>query len=428
MIGVQKKEDIIMNYRTVSYYNEFKCIGGACEDSCCDNWEIDLDDGSLKFYMSQKGDFGKRLKKCTRVKDKQFILNGVRCPFHNDDDLCDIFIEMGEEALCQTCTNFPRHIEEFDDLKEVSLTMSCPEASRIMLAKKDKMTFTCKEGNDRDYGLKEMKAVSRFAFWKREHENKLDKPLFDELVEGRELIYEMLQDRSKSVLLRALYVLSFAEKLQEKIDEHDYNAIADLINEYRGNREDIVSVKEWSVKNSIDDPLYMGHKTQCAGHPQVIWMIVNLDIYEGLENIIPEWKDTLSAGKKHLESVYYWQNMNGFLKYYKDKEYEFEHILVYYIFSYFLGAAYDYDALTKVKFAILSYLVILELDVAKWALEDKCFTYEDQVSIAHAYSKEVEHSYDNFESLQLVLSAHPNLTTDNFCKELEYILSIEKEN
>ena len=33
-----------MDYRTVSYYKEFHCIGGICEDSCCENWEIDLDD------------------------------------------------------------------------------------------------------------------------------------------------------------------------------------------------------------------------------------------------------------------------------------------------------------------------------------------------------------------------------------------------
>ena len=30
-----------MNYRTVSYYQEFHCIGGICEDSCCENWEIE---------------------------------------------------------------------------------------------------------------------------------------------------------------------------------------------------------------------------------------------------------------------------------------------------------------------------------------------------------------------------------------------------
>ena len=40
-----------MDYRTVSYYKEFHCIGGICEDSCCENWEIDLDDASLKLYM-----------------------------------------------------------------------------------------------------------------------------------------------------------------------------------------------------------------------------------------------------------------------------------------------------------------------------------------------------------------------------------------
>ena len=415
-----------MNYRTVSYYNEFECIGGACEDSCCDNWEIDLDDGSLKYYMSTKGEFGKKLKTCTRIKDKQFILNGTRCPFHNDDDLCDIYIELGEEALCQTCTNFPRHIEEFDDLKEVSLTMSCPEASRIMLAKEDKMTFVLREGEDKDYGLKQIKPVSRLAFWKRGHENKLDKHLYYELEKARELIYEILQDRSIGVLTRAAYVLSFADELQKLIDKDSYGEISELVSSYRDNKEEKIVFAHRDLKRVIEDPQYAGHKSQCAGPPEIIRMLNILDMYEGLENIIPEWKDILAEGNKHMQSVYYWQDMNGFLQYYKDKEYEFEHILVYYIFNYFLGAAYDHDALTKVKFAIISYLVILELDVARWAIKDKSFTYEDQVLIAHAYSKEVEHSYDNFESLQLVLSAHPILTTDNIFKEIEYINSIGK--
>ena len=25
------------------YYDEFKCIGGSCEDSCCVGWDIDID-------------------------------------------------------------------------------------------------------------------------------------------------------------------------------------------------------------------------------------------------------------------------------------------------------------------------------------------------------------------------------------------------
>ena len=395
-----------MNYRTVTYYNEFKCIGGACEDSCCDNWEIDLDDESLKLYMSQKGELGKRFKNCTRVKDKQFILNGTRCPFHNADDLCDIFIEIGEEALCETCTNFPRHIEEFDDLKEVSLTMSCPEASRIMLAKKDKMTFTCKEGRDCDYGLKEMKPVSRFAFWKKSHENKLDRPLFDWLILARELIYEILQDRINPIPLRVICVLSFAEELQASVDnDKTYSNIKEIIAKYR---------------NEAFEKGYQTFKdsTEKKGNHISDFMAQILNMYEGLENIKPEWKDILKTGEEHIRSGKPYEYVKEFLNYYSDSDYQFEHILVYYIFNYFLGASYDHDILTKVKFATASYLVILHLDTARWLEQDKKFTYEDQVMIAHAYSKEVEHSYNNYESLQLVLSAHPILTTDNFIYEM----------
>lgn len=437
-----------MQYRTVSFYDEFKCIGGACEDSCCDNWEIDLDDGSLKLYMSQKGDFGKRLKKCTRVKDKQFVLNGTRCPFHNDDDLCDIFIEMGEEALCQTCTNFPRHIEEFDDLKEVSLTMSCPEASRIMLAKKDKVTFICEEGNDRNYGLKEMKAVSRFAFWKRGHENKLDKPLFDRLFEARELIYDMLQDRANPIPLRAVRMLSFAKELQDCVDEvgkrdygrsEAYSRVDDIIEKYRGEASDdgkdkFIDRNDYKSKDGNEDKCIDNNKeinnkdddyaTDSEYYNNRIdnFMSQILNMYEGLENIKPEWKDILSLGEQHLKSKSYRQDVIEFLEYYKDSGYEFEHILVYYIFNYFLGASYDYDILTKVKFAVISYLLILHMDVARWISQNKRFFFDDQVTVAHAYSKEVEHSYNNYESLQLVLSAHPILTVDNIIDELKYIL------
>lgn len=45
-----------------SYYKEFKCIAGACTDTCCAGWEVDVDPKSYKYYKSVKGAFGKRLK------------------------------------------------------------------------------------------------------------------------------------------------------------------------------------------------------------------------------------------------------------------------------------------------------------------------------------------------------------------------------
>ncbi len=423
-----------MKYRTAHFYKEFQCIGGICEDSCCENWEIDLDEASLRKYMKQGGEFGKRLKSCTKVKDRQFKLNGTRCPFLNDENLCDIYIEMGEESLCETCTNFPRHIEEFEDLKEVSLTMSCPEASRIMLAKKEKMTFVCNEGTDAEYGLKHIEPVKTLAFWKKSHVNKLDKPLFDVLFASRQLMFDILQNRQEPIAKRAALVLMIAYKIQSMIDKKDYDGIAKTVAKYRKKMDSSNTgklKKEWEKFAAA----YNKRVTE-----KEVWLKQILNMYEGLETIKEEWQDMLSMamdimhGRENLKSMLvaagmveeqepgtetdsflrsYALSYQEFLSYYKEKEYEFEHILVYYIFNYYLGAAYDHDAFTKVKFAIISYLVILELDVALWLKQRKEFLYEDQVLVAHAYSKEVEHSYNNFESLQLVLSAHPILDMEH---------------
>ena len=423
-----------MKYRTAQFYKEFRCIGGICEDSCCENWEIDLDDASLKKYMKQGGEFGKRLKDCTRVKDKQFILNGTRCPFLNDENLCDIFIEMGEECLCETCTNFPRHIEEFEDLKEVSLTMSCPEASRIMLSKKGKMTFVCEEGTDEEYGLKHIEPMKSFAFWKKKHANKLDKPLFDALFEARQLMFDLLQNRQEPIAKRAAVVLVLGYRIQECIDSKNYDGIIQLVDKYRDN------MNSGNVEQQKEEWKEFAANYNKRVTEKEVWLKQILNMYEGLENIKAEWTDLLSMGmdimhgRDNLKSMLvaagmmkeeepgeetdsflrnYAISYREFMSYYQEKEYEFEHILVYYIFNYFLGAAYDHDAFTKVKFAVISYLVILELDIALWLKQQKEFLYEDQVLVAHAYSKEVEHSYNNFESLQLVLSAHPILDVEH---------------
>ena len=64
-----------------------------------------------------------------------------RCAFLNEENLCDIYTEAGPEMFCRTCRNYPRHIEEFEGLREISLSLSCPEAARILLSQKRKGTL-----------------------------------------------------------------------------------------------------------------------------------------------------------------------------------------------------------------------------------------------------------------------------------------------
>ena len=44
------------------YYEKFRCIGGACPDTCCAGWEVDIDEETAEYYLQQEGEFGERLR------------------------------------------------------------------------------------------------------------------------------------------------------------------------------------------------------------------------------------------------------------------------------------------------------------------------------------------------------------------------------
>ena len=70
----------------------------------------------------------------------------------------------------------------------------------------------------------------------------------------------------------------------------------------------------------------------------------------------------------------------------------------YYIFRYLLKAAYDYDALTKVKYGIFACVVISRI-YAYFGSPD----FEARVKIMYSYSKEVEYSDVNMDLLDEIL-------------------------
>lgn len=125
------------------YYSNFKCIAGECRHSCCIGWEIDIDPLSLKKYNSIKTPFGKKIRDnmdfqdggaCFRLNDDE------RCPFLNEQKLCDIILNLGEDYLCDICTDHPRFRNFYSDRTETGLGLCCEEACRIILS--DSRSFT----------------------------------------------------------------------------------------------------------------------------------------------------------------------------------------------------------------------------------------------------------------------------------------------
>ena len=116
------------------YYKDFQCIADRCKDSCCIGWEIMIDSKSYKKYQNVKGEFHDRLMKgIDHAETPAFHLDHRdRCVFLNQKNLCDIYIELGEDALCEICTQHPRFHNEYGNIRQTGLGMACEEAARLI--------------------------------------------------------------------------------------------------------------------------------------------------------------------------------------------------------------------------------------------------------------------------------------------------------
>ena len=175
------------------YYTKFKCIADRCKHSCCIGWVIDVDPDTLAYYHSVTGPLGERLKKGIDESGEtaHFILGeGERCPFLNQSGLCDLIIGLGEDSLCQICTDHPRYRNFYSDRTEIGLGLCCEAAGDLILKRQEKATLVVLE----DDGENE----------------ELDVP-DESLLTWREQLFAIVQDRSLTIEERAAAILKAAE-------------------------------------------------------------------------------------------------------------------------------------------------------------------------------------------------------------------------
>ena len=125
-----------MRITTPNYYHTFRCIASDCSDSCCKEWDVQVDETAASFYRALPGPLGDRLREVMKEEDGETVMTIVdgRCPMWRTDGLCRIQAKLGHDALCKTCREFPRLTHDYGDFRELGLELSCPEAARIILA------------------------------------------------------------------------------------------------------------------------------------------------------------------------------------------------------------------------------------------------------------------------------------------------------
>lgn len=135
-----------MSYKvSIKGMENFKCIGGACEHTCCSGWAINL----------TKADYKKIRNAGIKVKDYTSILGNnsthyarfkvyadtQNCAFLQNDGLCSLHCKFGHEVLPLVCRVYPRLYKKIGEDYEAGLVLSCPEVVRKFVFSEEEVEF-----------------------------------------------------------------------------------------------------------------------------------------------------------------------------------------------------------------------------------------------------------------------------------------------
>ena len=341
------------------YYHKFSCIAGECEATCCAGWQIVVDEESLKKYAKVNNEFSDRIREGVDFTEGVFNQKEKkRCAFLNGSNLCDMYTALGEESLCETCTRYPRHIEEFENVREYTLSVSCPVVARMLLETKEPVRFMETEEESEE-----------------EVFDDFDPMLYEVLAEAREEMLRVLQDRTMPIEVRAAKLWSFITEFQEKMDEGTLYLDENLY-DFGGNT---------------------GEAELCFTKEKEIFS----KLFE-LEVLAEEWEEDLAEAERLLyqegdtnynkikEEYISWRKKN-----FPDWDIMAEQLIVYFLYTYFCGAVYDEYVASKVKMSVLSAFYIEEMLMAQWMKQGRQLELHDVIRMTYRYSRELEHSDEN---------------------------------
>ena len=230
------------------YFDDFQCIAGDCPDSCCKEWDVQVDPVSAELYRNLPGDLGNRLREVLIEEDGETVMTIIdgRCPMWRNDGLCRIQAELGESALCKTCREFPRLTHDYGDFLELQLELSCPEAAKYILTQSQALMIDTEAegGEEPEYDEEAMAVLKR----------------------TRQKVLEILLDSSRSIPEALAAALLYGYQSQSELD-------GDEAQSFHANTA-LNSVREF-LKDADAQEM--------------------VDFFLSLEVLTPEWKALLRA-------------------------------------------------------------------------------------------------------------------------------------
>lgn len=369
-----------MIYTRPDYFNEFRCTADKCKDTCCAGWQIVIDDDSIEKYKKIKGDYIWKVMSCVDWETGCFRQDSEkRCAFLNPDNLCDLYKNAGEDSLCKTCRDYPRHTEEFEGVREVTLSVSCPEVARLLMERKTPVNFVTEEHPEEEESL---------------DFGDFDPFLYSIIEDGRNAMIEILQNRHLPMKERAVLVLGMAHDMQRRINHRELFACDQVIEKYKKAKSQEYVRSYLKPKGRIEEENLTKEMFPL--------------IYE-LELLRDEWDELLHKSQDMLfftmqedfaqlkKEFDHWKETNP------DMEIHLEQIMVYFLYTYFPGSVYDGQLFAKVQMAVYCTWMIELLWMARWLMNGRKISLDEMVELLYRFSREIEHSDENLETLDKMM-------------------------
>lgn len=388
-----------MEFHVPHYYDRFVCIADKCIDNCClGDWEINVDKDTVHYYQSLNSPFGKKIMDNLDYTDEYcFKLKDGHCPFLDNDNLCMIYKNLGENHLGVVCAQFPRYTEYYGDIKETGIGLACEEAAQIIL--KDTSPFLLKTSI-----IEEPTDIS----------SEYDKEWGTFLFNIRNFFFDLLNKNQYNLNNKLIIMIHIASEIQEYINHNDKRHLKELsenlindTNTYEkyinrehinNNFKKITNNKNYSNTIQTDNSITSINAIDIEDFMSKIWTI-----YLDLESINKEW-DTV---KNNVIQLLHSDNKKNYLNILNQYHtyilnhttIKYDNFIKYYIYRYFMKAAYDYNVLGKIQLTISNYLIVQELDITQFIKNNFSFSFQNQLVTIHIFSREIEYSEDNIEQL-----------------------------
>ncbi len=364
-----------MIYTRPDYFNEFKCVADKCKDTCCAGWQIAIDEASLEKYKKIKGDYIWKVMANVDWEEGCFRQdNAKRCAFLNENNLCDFYTNVGEESLCKTCREYPRHTEEFEGVREVTLSVSCPEVARILMERKTPVEFITVEKPEEE---------------ETEYFGDFDPFLYSAIEDGRNAMIKILQNRNLPIKERVVLVLGMAHDMQRRVNRRELFECDRVIEKYKKEKS-IEFVRNYLKEK---DPIEEENLAK-----EVFPLLYELEVLrEEWNELLQKSQTVLFASEEDFGTIQkeftLWKMANT------DMEIHMEQIVVYFLYTYFPGSVYDGQLFAKAQMAVYCTWMIELLWMARWHMNGKTLSFEEMIELLYRFSREIEHSDENLECL-----------------------------